>query len=441
MLRALSHRNFRLFFAGQCVSLIGTWMQQVAMVWLVYRLSNSAFLLGLVGFCSQLPILFFAPVAGVFMDRWNLHRVIVITQFLSMLQAAVLAALAISGVVATWQVICLSVFIGLINAFDMPARQSFLIQLVEGRESLTNAIGLNSSMFNAARLVGPAVAGLLIAAVGEWFCFLINAVSYIAVLFALLRISVPPRTSVPTSQPVLSGLWEGLRYAAGFSPIRAILVLLSVLSLAAMPLSVLMPIFANKLFLGGPGTLGVMSASVGMGALGGALFLASSKTVLGLGRKIAIANAVFGLGLIAFSFSRVLWVSLVILVITGFAVMLATSASNTVLQTVVDDDKRGRVMSLYATSLLGMAPVGSLLAGSMASHFGEVLTVRLAGAASVVSAMWFASKLPSIRRVVRPLYQRIGVLPEVTSGVATAACIMPAEEEDHDPDRCTNTRT
>lgn len=441
MLRALGHRNFRLFFAGQCVSLVGTWMQQVAMVWLVYRLSNSAFLLGLVGFCSQLPILFFAPVAGVFMDRWNLHRVIVITQFLSMLQASVLAALSVSGVIATWQVIGLSLFIGLINAFDMPARQSFLIQLVEGRESLTNAIGLNSSMFNAARLVGPAVAGFLIAAVGEWFCFLLNAVSYVAVLGALLRISVPPRTANPKSQPVLSGLWEGLRYAAGFSPIRAILVLLSVLSLAAMPLSVLMPIFANKLFLGGPGTLGVMTASVGMGALGGALFLASSKTVVGLGRKIAIANAVFGLGLIAFSLSRLLWVSLIILVITGFAVMLATSASNTVLQTVVDDDKRGRVMSLYATALLGMAPLGSLLAGSLASHFGEVLTVQLAGAASVFSALWFASKLPAIRRIVRPIYQRIGVLPEVTSGVAASACMMPDEEDNHDPDRCTNTRT
>jgi MFS family permease len=304
MLRALGHRNFRLFFAGQCVSLVGTWMQQVAMVWLVYRLSNSAFLLGLVGFCSQLPILFFAPVAGVFMDRWNLHRVILTTQFLSMLQAAVLASLSISGVIATWQV-----------------------------------IGL------------------------------------------------------------------------------------------------------NKLFLGGPGTLGVMTASVGMGALGGALFLASSKTVVGLGRKIAIANAVFGLGLIAFSLSRLLWVSLIILVITGFALMLATSASNTVLQTVVDDDKRGRVMSLYATALLGMAPLGSLLAGSLASHFGEVLTVQLAGAASVFSALWFASKLSAIRRIVRPIYHRIGVLPEVTSGVAASACMMPDEEDNHEPDRCTNTRT
>jgi MFS family permease len=395
----------------------------VAMVWLVYRLSNSAFLLGLVGFCSQLPILFFAPVAGVFMDRWNLHRTIVVTQSVAMVQAVVLAVLSITGVIAVWHVILLSILLGLVNAFDMPARQAFLIQMVEGRETLASAIGLNSSMFNAARLIGPAVAGFLIVVVGEWFCFLLNSLSYVAVLMALLAMTVSPRTATAPAQHVLRGLQEGFRYAFGFPPIRALLLLLAMLSLAAMPLTVLMPVFATRLLFGGPGTLGLMTAAVGMGALGGALFLASRKTVLGLGRQIAWASAVFGLGLVGFSLSNMLWVSLVLLAVNGFAMMLVTSASNTILQTIVDDDKRGRVMSFYATALLGMAPVGSLLAGSLASHVGAVRTVQLAGAVGVFGALVFARKLPALRTIVRPIYRRIGILPELTSGIpAVAQC-------------------
>ena len=245
MLGALKHRNFRLFFFGQGISLIGTWMQQVAMIWLVYRLSNSAFLLGLVGFCSQIPSFFLAPVAGVFTDRWNLHRTILATQSLAMCQALILAVLTLTGTVAVWHVLALSVCMGLITAFDMPARQAFLIQMVEGREDLTNAIGLNSSMFNGARLVGPAIAGFLIAAVGEGVCFLLNALSYVAVLAALLAMRLPPQAPAKPPQHVLHELREGFRYAFGFPPIREILMLLALVNLAAMPLTVLLPFFAT----------------------------------------------------------------------------------------------------------------------------------------------------------------------------------------------------
>ncbi len=304
MLRALKHRNFRLFFFGQGISLIGTWMQQVAMIWLVYRLSDSAFLLGLVGFCSQIPSFFLAPVAGVFTDRWNLHRTILLTQSLAMCQAMILAALTLTGAVAVWHVLALSVCMGLITAFDIPARQAFLIQMVEGRENLTNAIGLNSSMFNGARLVGPAMAGFLIAAVGEGVCFLLNALSFLAVLAALLAMRLPPQAPAKPRQHVLHELIEGFRYALGFLPIREILMLLAVVNMAVMPLTVLLPVFAKTVLLGGADTLGLLTAAMGLGALMGALTLASRKSVLGLGRQIAWASGVVGLSLIAFSFSR-----------------------------------------------------------------------------------------------------------------------------------------
>ena len=379
LLGALKHRNFRLFFFGQSISLIGTWMQQVAMIWLVYRLSNSAFLLGLVGFCSQIPSFFLAPVAGVFTDRWNLHRTILLTQSLAMCQAMILAVLTLTGTVAVWHVLALSVCMGLVTAFDIPARQAFLIQMVEGRENLTNAIGLNSSMFNGARLVGPAIAGFLIAVVGEGVCFLLNALSYVAVLAALLAMRLPPQAPAKPPQHVLHELIEGFRYAFGFLPIREILMLLALVNLAAMPLTVLLPVFATNVLQGGPDTLGLLTAAMGLGALLGALSLASRKSVLGLGRQIAWASALFGLSLIAFSFSHVLWLSMLLLVISGFAVMMETAASNTILQTIVDDDKRGRVMSFYAMAFLGVAPLGSLLAGSLASHLGAAHVVQLAG--------------------------------------------------------------
>ena len=421
MLRALKHRNFRLFFFGQGVSLIGTWMQQVAMIWLVYRLSNSAFLLGLVGFCTQVPSFFLAPLAGVFTDRWNLHRTIIVTQSLAMFQAAILVVLTLTGVIAVWHIILLSIFLGLVNGFDIPARQAFLIQMVEGREDLASAIGLNSSMFNGARLVGPAIAGFLIAAMGEGLCFLLNAISYGAVLVALLVMRVTRRPPAEPPQHVLLDLWEGVRYAFGFPPIRAILLLLAVVNLAAMPLTVLLPIFTTAVLHGGPDTLGLLTAAMGMGALAGALLLASRKTVLGLGRQIAWASGAFGLSLIAFSFSNVVWLSLVLLVISGFTMMMTTAASNTILQTIVEDDKRGRVMSFYVMTFLGMAPLGSLLAGSLASHIGAVQVVQLTGAVCIVGSLVFAYRLPALRKLIRPIYERIGILPDVTSGIPSVA--------------------
>jgi MFS family permease len=421
VLKALRYRNFRLFFFGQSISLIGTWMQQVAMIWLVYRLSNSAFLLGLVGFCSQVPILLFSAVAGVFTDRWNLRRTILVTQSLAMLQAAILVALTLTGAVAVWQVILLSILLGLVNAFDMPARQAFLIQMVEDRENLTSAIGLNSSMFNGARLIGPAIAGFLIAAAGEWLCFLINALSYLTVLMALVAIRVAEPVRAKPPQRVLQELKEGFLYAFGFLPIRWLLMLLAVVSLAAMPLLVLMPVFATEVLHGGPDTLGLLTASMGLGALAGALLLAFRKTVLGLGRQIAWASGAFGLGIIAFSLSRFLAISLALLAVSGFAMMMETAATNTILQTILEEDKRGRVMSFYATAFVGMAPLGSLLAGSLASHIGAVHTVQLAGAICLVGSLFFTRQLPALRTIVRPIYRQMGILPQGTFGVPSAA--------------------
>lgn len=417
MLSALKHRNFRLFFFGQSISLIGTWMQQVAMIWLVYRLSGSEFLLGLVGFCSLGPSFLLAPVAGVFSDRWNLHHTIIATQTLSMLQAAVLVGLTLADVIAVWHILLLSALVGLVNAFDAPSRQAFLVQMVQGRQGLPSAIGLNSSMFNGARLVGPAIAGLLIDAAGEWLCFLVNAVSYVAVLIALLAMRVTPPARTRPPQHVLHELREGLVYAFGSPAIRALLLLLAVVSLAAMPLSVLMPVFAKEVLHGGPGTLGMLTAAMGLGALGGSLVLAARKSVLGLGRQIAWAGSVVGLGLFGFALSGELWLSLVLLAITGFAMMIGMAASNTILQTIVEDDKRGRVMSLYTMAFLGTAPLGSLLAGFLASHIGAVLTVQAAGVGCLAGSLLFARRLPALRRVVHPIYQRIGILPAEPPGI------------------------
>jgi MFS family permease len=421
LLGALKYRNFRLFCVGQSISLIGTWMQQVAMIWLVYRLTDSEFLLGLVGFCSQIPSFFLAPVAGVFTDRWNLRRTIIVTQSVAMAQALALAALSLTGTVAVWHVLALSVCMGLVTAFDVPARQAFLIQMVEGRDNLTNAIGLNSSMFNGARLVGPAIAGFMIAATGEGVCFLLNGLSYVAVLAALLAMRLSARVQTQPRKHVLHELHEGLRYAFGFPPIREILLILACVNLAVMPLTVLLPFFAKKVLGGGSDTLGLLTAAMGCGALLGALRLAFRKSVLGLGRQIAWASSLVGLSLVAFSFSRELRLSMILLVVCGFAVMMETAASNTILQTIVDDDKRGRVMSFYAMAFLGVAPLGSLLAGTLAVHLTVPQVVQLAGAMCVVGSTIFALRVPALRAYIRPIYRRIGILPDVTSGIPSVA--------------------
>ncbi|MDP2924445.1 MAG: MFS transporter [Candidatus Omnitrophota bacterium] len=415
--RSLRYRNFRLFFSGQLISLIGTWMQTIAMSWLVYRLTNSAFILGLVGFFSQIPAFLLTPFAGVLIDRWNRHRILVITQTLSMLQAFVIAFLVIKGVVAVWHIIFLSLLLGLINAFDIPTRQSFIIDMVEKKEDLANAIALNSSMFNLARLIGPSIAGILIAVVGEGMCFLFNGISFLAVIIALLAMKNIPKGLKSKRSNILEELKEGVKYVFGFIPIRFILLLLSLISLVGMSYAVLMPVFARNILGGGPHTLGFLMGSIGLGALFATIYLASRTTVLGLVKIIAIATSIFGMGLVFFSFSSTLWLSLIILFITGFAMMVQMASSNTILQTIAEDDKRGRVMSFYTMSFMGVAPFGSLIAGILASKIGAAYTVTIGGFACLLGAVVFASKINLFREKIHPIYVKLGFFPQVTPSI------------------------
>ncbi len=403
-------------------------MTRVATGWLVYRLTGSAFLLGLVSFSSQIPILLLGPFAGVWVDRLNRHRVLVVTQALSMVQSFALAGLALAHIITVHEVILLNLFQGAINAFDMPARQAFLIEMVEDREDLGNAIALNSSLVNAARLIGPSVAGLLIAAVGEGYCFLIDGFSYMAVIASLLAMTVTPRAIEHARASVLSELREGWEYVRGFRPIWSILLLLAVISLVGMPYTTLMPIFAGKILHGGAHTLGFMMGAVGVGALSGAVRLAARKSVLGLGRLIAMTSAGFGAGLVAFSFSHELWLSLLLLVVTGFCFMQQMASSNTILQTITEDSKRGRVMSFYSIAFQGVAPFGSLTAGAIASRIGAPHTLMIGGLICVCGAGWFAVQLPAVRKLVRPVYQQIGIIPEVAQGIETATVLRESSE-------------
>jgi MFS family permease len=427
--RALKHRNYRLFFAGQSVSLIGTWLTRVATAWLVYRLTHSALALGLVGFAGQLPTFFLAPFAGVWVDRWNRHRVLVVTQALAAVQSALLAGLSLAGVITVRDIILLSVFQGVINAVDMPARQSFVVEMVEDRADLPNAIALNSSMFNGARLIGPSIAGVLIAWVGEGWCFLLDAVSYLAVIASLLAMHVAVRARPRASGHVLRELREGVRYVAGFVPIRSVLLLLALVGLFGMPYTVLMPIVAAQVLHGGPHTLGFLMAAAGLGALCGALYLASRRTILGLGRIVAWTAGIFGLGLVAFSRSHVLWLSLPLMAVVGMAMMVQMASSNTILQTLVDEDKRGRVMSFYAMAFFGTAPLGSLFAGSLASRIGAPNTILAGGVACLASAAVFHRHLPALRRAARPVYERLGILPEIARGLDAASQITAPPED------------
>jgi MFS family permease len=402
--KALSHRNYRLFFGGQGISLIGTWMQQLAMSWLVYRMTQSAFLLGVVGFLGQIPAFLLSPFAGVLIDRWNRHRILVGTQSLAMIQAFILALLTLTGTIAIWHIIILALFLGFVNAFDMPTRQAFVVDMVETGEDLGNAIALNSFLFNGARLLGPSIGGILISVLGEGMCFLLNGISFIAVIAALLAMKMTKREIRSKSSHVLQGVKEGFTYAFGFPPIRFLLLLLGLVSLTGMPYTVLMPVFAKNILRGGPHTLGFLLGASGVGALVGAIYLASRKSVLGLGRLITIALNIFGIGLIAFSISRTLSLSLLFLGFTGFGMMVQMASTNTVLQTIVEEDKRGRVMSLYTMAFMGMVPFGSLLAGSLASKIGAPGTIMISGVACILGSILFARKLPLLRELVRPIY-------------------------------------
>ena len=419
--RALRHRNLRLFFAGQGLSLVGTWMQQVAVGWLVYRLTESPLVLGIVGFGSQFPTFLMAPLAGALADRWSRYHMVVVAQTLAMVQALALAALVLGGVVQVWHVIALSVAQGIINGLDIPARQSLLVRMVEGPEDLPNAIALNSSMFNAARLVGPAIAGVLIGLVGEGPVFLLNGLSYVAVLWALAKLRVPRGSSLPQAGSVLLAMREGFRYGFGFAPVRTILLLLALVSLLGFPYVVLLPVFARDVLGGDSATLGLLTSAAGLGALVGALYLASRSSVRGLGRAITLATVLFGSGLMAFSFSRNVWLSAALLLITGFGVMVTTASMNTILQTLVEEEMRGRVMSLYTMAFVGMSPLGSLLGGWLALHIGAPATLLMGGGACVLVAVGFGSRVPALREIVHPIYVRKGIIPEVAAGIQTAS--------------------
>jgi MFS family permease len=409
--RALRHRNFQLFFAGQSISLIGTWMTRVATGWLVYRLTGSALLLGTISFAGQIPTFLLAPFAGVWIDRLDRRQVLIWTQTLAMVQSLLLAWLTLSHQVNIHWILCLSAFQGMINAFDMPARQSFLLEMVEDRRDLGNAIAINSSMVNMARLIGPSLAGMLIAATSEGWCFLIDGISYIAVIISLLMMHVNAPVVKRAATSMLHELTEGWTYVTGFVPVRTILLLFAIISLMGMPFVVLMPVFAGEVLHGGAHTLGFLMAAMGLGALVSALALAARRSVLGLGTMILYSSAIFGAGLIGFGLSHFFWLSMAAMAVAGFGMMQGMAASNTIIQTIVSEDKRGRVMSYYTMAFVGMAPFGSLLAGTMAHAIGAPISVIINGAVVMLAAVWFGTQLKSVRAGIRPIYRELGILP------------------------------
>ena len=419
--RALRHRNFRLFFGGQTISLVGTWMTRIATSWLVYRLTHSALLLGTVSFAGQIPTFLLSPFAGVWIDRLDRRQVLVWTQTLAMAQSFALAWLTFSGRISIHWILFLSVMQGAINAFDMPGRQSFMVQMVEDRADLGNAIAINSSMVNVARLIGPSLAGLVIAASSEAWCFLIDGISYIAVIVSLLLMRVRVAGVKRKATSTFHEMKEGWSYVSGFLPIRTILLLFAAVSLMGMPFVVLMPVFAATVLHGGAHTLGFLMGAMGVGALASALSLAARRSVRGLIRMIPVAAAVFGLGLIGFGMSRVFWLSMVTVMVAGAGMMQGMAASNTIIQTLVSEDKRGHVMSYFTMAFVGMAPFGSLLAGSMAHAIGAPRTVIVSGAVVVLGAAWFFTRLPALRVVVRPIYQQMGIIPAAQEMAADPA--------------------
>lgn len=410
LFRALRHRNFRLFFGGQSVSLVGTWITRIATSWLVWRLTGSAFLLGVTGFCSQIPTLVLAPISGVYVDRWNRHRVLIVTQVLSLVQSLALAVLTLAGVITVPEILGLQLLQGSINAFDTPARQAFLVRMIEDRADLPNAIALNSTMVNASRILGPSVGGALIAAVGEGWCFLLDAASYVAVIASLLAMRLPAGEPRRGTTRVREELAAGFRYVARFGPVRSALLLLSLVSLAGMPYSTLMPDIATRILHGGATTLGALMTASGCGALAGALYLATRRTVLGLGRTLTSATLVFGLGLVGFSFTRSLALALALLPVVGAGFMVQMASANTMVQTVVTEEFRGRVMAYYTMAFLGTAPIGALVAGFAAERIGTPETVLLGGLACIAGGIAFGLRLPRLRREVGPIYRELGIL-------------------------------
>jgi MFS family permease len=414
--RALKSRNYRLFFIGQGISLIGTWMQRTALLWLVSTqfsdVRSAAFWLGVVGFSSQIPAIVLTPLAGVLADRWNRRWMIICTQVLAMMQAMVLAGLTLTGVIQIWHIIVLSLWLGAVNAVDVPTRQSFVVDMVDRSQDLNNAIALNSSIVNGGRMIGPALGGIMTALFGAGSCFLLNGLSFLAVIASLLAMHIKPRTNTTVHKRIFSQMIEGFRYATGFPPIRGLLLIRALVSLVGIPYVSLLPVFAGHLLGGGPKSYGMLVTGVGVGALSSGIYLASRSSVLGLGKIITVASAMLGVGMIVFSFSRWFLLSLIFMPLLGVGQMLVMASTNTVLQTIVDDDKRGRVMSLNALAFMGMVPIGNLFAGGLARHIGPSLTVAIGGVICILGAIVFSKSLPGLRKQVLPIYVQKGISSE-----------------------------
>jgi MFS family permease len=427
--RSLRYRNYRLYFAGQSVSLIGTWIQRIALPWLVYRLTDSPFMLGVVAFASQIPTLFIAPFAGVLVDRWNRYYMLITTQVLLMIQAVILTVIFFTEVIKIWHIVLLGTFVGFVNAFDMPTRQSLVVDLVEDRDDLGNAIALNSSMVNSARLIGPSIAGVIIAVTNEGVCFLLNAVSYFFVIVSLLFMRIPIRIRKSTKSQPFKEFKEGFKYVFGFPPIRAIILMLALMSFMGMSYTVLMPVFAKEVLHGGSHTYGFLMGASGVGALIGALYLASRKNITGLWKIVPMSAAIFGCGLVIFSLTRTLYFSIMLMFAAGLGMIMQMASSNTIIQTMIDDDKRGRVMSFYIIAFIGTAPFGSLLAGGLAKIIGAPYTIMIGGIACILGATVFTRKLSGLKKLVRPIYVKLGIIPEVASGIQSATELtLPPEK-------------
>ncbi len=421
MLRALRSRNYRLFFAGQLVSLIGNWMTVVTNSWLVYEMTGSEFWLGVSAFVSQFPTFIFAPFAGVFVDRWRLRRLLVATQAVAMIQSFALASLAITGHLNLTYLILLNLIQGFVKSFDMPARQAFVVQMLDDRRDLPGAIALNSLMINGARMIGPAIAGVLLATVGAATCYFVDGFSYIAVILALLAMRVTLPALRKNHPPVLESVKEGFRVSFGFAPIRTVLLLLMLVSLAGVPYMVLMPIFAKDILHGGPRLLGLLTCAVGLGALVGGLYLANRKSVVGISRALTFAAAMFGVAISVFGLSTNVYLSLAVLPIGGMCMIIQMAGSNTLLQTLAEDHQRGRVMAMFGMCFMGTVPIGSLLCGLLANRIGAPLTLVCGGVTCIIGAALFWRQRPKIRDQVYEIYQRRGILPAVAQGMRNAS--------------------
>jgi MFS family permease len=429
LMRSLAHRNYRLYFAGQGVSLVGTWMQQVAMSWVIFKMTQSSFQLSTILFANQIPALFLSPVAGALVDRWHRHRVLLMTQTLAMVQAFLLALLTWTGCIDVWQFFFLSLFLGVVNTFDMTTRQAFLSEMVTDRADLGNAIALNSLLVNGARLVGPTLAGILLARTSAPICFLLNGVSYFAVLLALIAMRLEGPLRQRSSAPLWQELRDGFRYVSGFAPIRSLLLLLALASMAGTSYTVLLPELTVRRLGGDAHTLAFLMSASGLGALSGALFLASRRSVLGLGRWILLSLLLLGLGLLSLAGVANFSLALLGLFTIGFGMMVEMASSNTLLQTIADEDKRGRVMSFYTMAFLGMAPLGSLLTGALAAWLGLPITFIINGLLCLMGAVLFGLRLPRLQALVRPIYVRLKILPPITTGIATASELETVTKE------------